>query len=87
MGTELSDSLGIDEQTRVRIRSAHDVVEAVAVRVPGMPVGIAAISLVPGGGTAGRWARLIGKDPRLLWGNDPPSIPCAVEIVRSRGRL
>ncbi len=83
IGTELSDRLGITERARVRIRSAHDVVEALAVRVQGMPADMAAVSFVPGGQTQGRWARLIGKDPRRLWGNDTPSNPCAVEIVRT----
>ena len=83
IGTELSDRLGIDGRTRVRIRSAHDAVEAVAVRVSGMPSNMAAVSFVPGGQTNGRWAGLLGKDPRRLWGSASPTNPCAVEIVRT----
>jgi anaerobic selenocysteine-containing dehydrogenase len=82
IGTEISDRLGVTARARVRIRSAHDVVEAVAVRVGGMPANMAAVSFVPGGQTNGRWARLLGKDPRGLWGNDAASGPCAVEISR-----
>ena len=82
LGPELSDRLGIDGRSRVRIRSAHDVVEAVAVRVSGMPPNMAAVSFVPGGQTSGRWAGQLGKDPRRLWGGDSSSSPCAVEIVR-----
>ena len=80
--SELADRLGIAERTRVRIRSAHDAVEAIAVRVPGMPAGIAAVSFVPGGQTGGRWAQRLGKDPRRLWGASPATEPCAVEIAR-----
>ena len=47
-----------------------------------MPAGTAALSIVPGAQTSGRWARLMGKDARRLWGAESPVRPCAVRITR-----
>jgi hypothetical protein len=47
-----------------------------------MPAGVAALSIVPGAQTAGRWSKLIGKDPRRLWGNDSAARSCAVHVAR-----
>ena len=81
VGGALADRLGIAERRRVRVRSAHDAVEVVAIRVPGMPDDLAAISLVPGAQTGGRWADRLGKDPRRLWGPRSTAASCAVEIA------
>lgn len=82
VAADVADRSGLIDRARVRIVSARDSLEAVAVLVPGMPAGTAALSFMPGGDTGGRWARLIGKDPRRLWGDQPPSGSCAVQIVR-----
>jgi anaerobic selenocysteine-containing dehydrogenase len=79
---DVAERLGLPERARVRIVSAHDSLEAVAVVVPGMSPGAAALSFVPGARTGGRWSRLISNDPRRLWGDASPSGPCAVQIVR-----
>jgi anaerobic selenocysteine-containing dehydrogenase len=74
--------LGILDRARVRISSAHGAIEAVAVHVPGMTAGRAALSIVPGAKTTGRWSKLVGEDPRQLWGDDTPTRACAVAIAR-----
>jgi anaerobic selenocysteine-containing dehydrogenase len=82
IGSEEAARLGIPDRARVRLTSAHDTVEAVAVHVDGLPAGMAALSVVPGAQTSGRWARLIGKDARRLWGTESPVRACAVRIAR-----
>jgi hypothetical protein len=82
IGSEEAARLGIPDRARVRLTSAHDTVEAVAVHVDGLPAGMAALSVVPGAQTSGRWARLIGKDARRLWGTESPVRPCAVRMAR-----
>jgi anaerobic selenocysteine-containing dehydrogenase len=82
LGSEDAERLGIPDRTRVRLTSAHDTLEAIAVRVPGMSAGMAAVAVVPGGQTSGRWSQLIGKDPRRLWGTASPASACAVRITR-----
>jgi anaerobic selenocysteine-containing dehydrogenase len=81
IGPEDAEQLGIADRSRVRLASANDSIEAIAVRIEGMPAGTAALSIVAGQ-TSGRWSRLIGKDARLLWGADSPVRPCAVRITR-----
>jgi anaerobic selenocysteine-containing dehydrogenase len=83
IGSEIAERLDIHERTRVRLTSAHDSLDVVAVRVNGMPAGVAALSIVPGARTDGRWSKLLGKDPRLLWGTDPAAHSCAVRITRA----
>ena len=82
LGSEEAERLGIWDRARVRLTSTHDTLDAIAVHVPGMPAGMAAVSVVPGGQTSGRWSRLIGKDPRRLWGTESPAHACRVRIVR-----
>jgi anaerobic selenocysteine-containing dehydrogenase len=82
LGSEEAKRWGISDRSRVRLISAHDSVEAVAVHVDGLPSGMAALSIVPGAQTAGRWSRLIGKDARRLWGTESPVRACAVRITR-----
>jgi hypothetical protein len=43
---------------------------------------MAALSVVPGARTGGRWSRLLGRDPRNLWGDDSAARACAVQIAR-----
>lgn len=82
IGSELAERLDVQARTRVRLTSAHASLDVMAVRVEGMPAGVAALSIVPGAQTAGRWSRLIGKDPRRLWGNGSAARACAVQIAR-----
>jgi anaerobic selenocysteine-containing dehydrogenase len=83
LGSEEAVRLGIPDRARVRLTSAHATIEAFAVHVDGLPAGMAALSVVPGAQTSGRWARLIGKDARRLWGNESPTGACAVRIART----
>jgi anaerobic selenocysteine-containing dehydrogenase len=82
LGSEEAARLGIPDRARVRLTSAHDTVDAVVVHIEGMPAGTAALSVVPGAQTSGRWARLIGKDARRLWGTESAAGVCAVRIAR-----
>lgn len=82
VGSELADRLDVRERGRVRVTSAHESIEVTAVRVDGMRPATAALSILPGARTGGRWSRLIGKDPRSLWGNDSAERICAVQIAR-----
>jgi anaerobic selenocysteine-containing dehydrogenase len=82
MASEDAERLGIADRSRVRIASASDTLEAVAVKVDGMPSGTAALSIA-GGQPGGRWSRLMGKDARGLWGGESPVRPCAVRIIRA----
>jgi anaerobic selenocysteine-containing dehydrogenase len=75
--------LRVADRSRVRISSPHGAIDAVALHVPGMTAGRAALSIVPGAKTMGRWSKLIGADPRLLWGDDALTRACAVAVVKS----
>jgi anaerobic selenocysteine-containing dehydrogenase len=81
LGSEEARRLGISDRGRVRLTSAHDSVEAVAVHIDGLPSGMAALSIVPGAQTTGRWSRLIGKEARRLWGPESLLQTCAVRIT------
>ena len=82
IGSELAERLDVHERARVRLTSAHDSLDVIVVHVNGMPAGVAALSIVPGARTAGRWSKLLGKDPRQLWGTDSAARACAVRITR-----
>jgi len=82
VGSEIAERLGIQTRARVRLTSAHDSLDVMAVRADGMRAGMAALSVVPGARTGGRWSRLLGKDPRDLWGTDSAARACAVQIAR-----
>jgi anaerobic selenocysteine-containing dehydrogenase len=83
VGSDIAERLDIHERARVRLTSAHGSFDVIAVRVNGMPAGAAALSIVPGARTNGRWSKLLGKDPRQLWGNDTAARACAVQIARA----
>jgi anaerobic selenocysteine-containing dehydrogenase len=83
VGAELADRLRIEKHARVRVTSASDTLDVVAVRVNGMPSGVAALSVVASPQAGGRWSGLLGKDGRRLWGPHSAAGPCAVQITRT----
>lgn len=83
LGPETARELSIERGARVRIASSHGSVEAVAVLVDGMPPQTVALAYVPAVPTGGRWARWMGADARLLWGNGKFVEGCAVRVTRA----
>lgn len=72
----------IEEGASMRITSAAGSVDAVAVLVEGMPAGTVALAHVPAPPHAGRWARLVSTDARLLRGRAAVGTPIMVRVTR-----
>jgi len=71
LGPETAQQFGVRQGSPIRVVSPHGgSLHAIAVVVDGMAAGTIAVAYVPASATAGRWARLVQDDARVLLNAD-----------------